>query len=99
MRIFALGVITLIFLLSSDSNACETDQDCPATSRCVRVFGERHGVCERGPAPIQGDPRRGADEGSSRKGMLGDACYDDGDCVRGLRCTAESSTRRRNCGY
>jgi len=96
-RLLAGGAITLILVLSTDVDACQVDQDCPAASRCVRTFGQPEGICERGVPPIEGDEQRRIGDPANPKGTEGKPCEFTIDCASGLTCAAQSNSSLRVC--
>jgi len=98
-RLIAGGAVVLILLLSIDAAACRADSDCPGGSRCVKTFGEREWVCERGVTPIEGEPGRHVGDPGRPKGTEGQRCEFGGDCVEGLYCMEAGNSGVRVCRH
>ena len=96
-RLMAGGAFGLILLLSIDAAACQFDNDCPGGGRCVKTFGDREGVCERGVAPPHGQPERNVGGRDRPKGLEGQRCEFGGDCANGLYCMQTSNPEVRVC--
>ncbi len=96
-RVLACAAIPLILLLSTDAVACRSDQDCGGASRCVRIWGQIDGVCERGLPPIQGDDHRRLGDPDRPKGREGQACELTVDCMENLVCAMQPNTDVRIC--
>jgi hypothetical protein len=96
-RLLTAGAIPLIFLLSADAPACQTDRDCGGAGRCVKTWGQIDGVCERGLPPIQGDDPRPVGHPDRPRSAEGQACELTVDCVQGLVCAMQPNTSARIC--
>ena len=96
-RLIAGGAVVLILLLSIDAAACRADSDCPGASRCVKTFGQREGVCERGTTPIDGERGRQVGDPNRPEGTEGQPCEFGGDCVDGLYCLEQGNSGMRVC--
>ena len=93
-RLLCGGAIALILLLSMDAIACKVDSDCPDSFRCVWLFGELEGLCERGVTDWD-EPSRVSP--ANRNTTEGKRCELDGDCDAGMTCMAQGNTDRRVC--
>lgn len=90
--IFACGATVVFLALPIEASACRGDWDCPATSRCVKSFGQLNGTCERGLPPINENDRRTVGDPRNPKKTLGKACQFDIDCASGQSCVAQGNT-------
>lgn len=95
MRLLVAGGATLlILLLSMDAFACQDDRDCPDSFRCVWLFGELEGLCERGVTHWD-EPNRVSPANKNTTG--GKRCDIDSDCDAGMTCMVEGSPDHRIC--
>ena len=99
LRLLAGVWLALIVLVPSDGFACRADSDCTGPARCVKTYGEREGVCERGVAPVDEQPGRHVADPERASGTEGQRCEFGGDCVEGLYCMPTSNPKIRVCRH